>query len=143
MAMSAQDRAKKWAENLIRSKPSIRSGIEGVTVSPTAKAAAAVDKYADGCARAASEGTFVAGCQKVTLQDWKDKAIGKGLANLDTGVRASETKVAAFQQKAEPYYKMAKERAAAVQGSGRSAAMAKMEAVWDVMEQLRSANVRG
>lgn len=143
MAMSASERAKKWSENLIRNKASIRAGIEAVTVSPTSKAAAAVDKYADGCARAVSEGRFVSGCQKVSLQDWKDRAINKGLANLDVGVRQAEAKVAAFQQKAEPYYKRAKEAAAAIQGTGRGAAMAKMEAVWDVMQQLRDAGVRG
>ena len=143
MALSAAERAKKWAENLIRNKPSIRAGIEGVTESPTAKAARAVDKDAAGCQRAVADGTFVAGCQRVTLQDWKDRTINKGLANLDVGVRQAESKVAAFQQKAEPYYKMAKDRAAAVQGSGDGAAHEKMQAVWDVMRQLKAANVRG
>jgi len=140
---SPQELAKKWAENLVRNKASIRAGIEGVTVAPTAKAAAAVNKYSDGCQRAVSEGTFVAGCNRVTLQEWKDKTINKGLANLDVGVRNAETKVASFQQKAMPYYKQAKERAAMVEGTGRAAQIARIEAALDVMEQLRQANVRG
>lgn len=141
--MTPQELSKKWAENLSRSKTSIRKGIEGVTVAPTQKAAQAVDKYRQGCTKAADDGSFVAGCNRVTLQEWKDKAINKGLANLDTGIREGESRVAAFQQKAAPYYRQAKERAAAVQGSGRSAAMEKMTAVWDVMEELKQANVRG
>ena len=141
--LSAAERAKKWAENLGRAKSSIRAGIEGVTVAPTQKAAAAVDKYRDGCTKAADDGSFVAGCNRVTLQEWKDKAINKGLSNLDTGIRSGESKVATFQAKATPYYAQAKARAAAVQGTGRSAAREKMEAVWDVMDELKQANQRG
>lgn len=141
--LSPAERAKKWAENLTRNKASIRAGIEAVSVAPTQKAAAAVGKYRDGCTRAADDGSFVNGCNKVSLQDWKNKAINKGLANLDTGVREAEAKVAAFQAKAAPFYRTASERAAAVEGSGRSAAIAKMTAVWDTMEELRLANSRG
>lgn len=140
---SSQELAKKWAENLVRSKASIRAGIDQVSVAPTQKAAAAVNKYADGCQRAVSEGRFVAGCNRVTLQEWKDKTINKGLANLDVGVRNAESKVASFQAKAMPYYKQAKERAAAIEGTGRAAQIARIEAALDVMEQLRAANVRG
>lgn len=141
--MTPQELAKKWAENLTRAKTSIRKGIEGVTVSPTQKAAQQVQKYRDGCVRAADDGAFVSGCNRVTLQEWKDKAINKGLSNLETGVRDGESKVVAFQTKFAPYAKQASERAAAVEGSGRSAAMEKMIAVWDVMEQFRQSNNRG
>lgn len=139
---SPAELAKKWAENLTRNKASIRAGIEAVSVAPTQKAAQAVGKYRDGCTRAADDGTFVAGCNRVTLQEWKNKAINKGLTNLDVGVREAEQKVAAFQAKAAPFYRQARERAEAVEGSGRSAAIAKMNAVWDVMEELRQANTR-
>lgn len=143
MALSPQERAAKWGRNLVNAKPSIKAGVQGVTVAPTQKAAEAVDKYAAGCSRAVSEGTFVAGCQKVTLQQWKDLTINKGLNNLDAGVREAESKVAQFQAKADPYFARAKAAAASVQGTGRAAARQKMEAVWDVMEELRMANVRG
>lgn len=143
MALSPQERAAKWGRNLVNAKPSIRAGVEGVTVAPTQKAAEAVDKYAAGCQRAVSDGSFVAGCKRVSLQQWKDLTINKGLNNLDAGVRAGESKVAIFQAKAEPYFKRAKELASQVQGFGRQAAREKMEKVWDVMEELRQANVRG
>lgn len=141
--MTPQEQAKKWAENLTRAKSSIRAGINGVTVSPTQKAAAAVGKYRDGCTRAADDGAFVAGCNKVSLQEWKDKSLNKGLANLETGVKEGESRMAAYMTKAAPYFKQAKERAAAVEGSGRAAAIEKMSAVWDVMAELKQANQRG
>jgi hypothetical protein len=141
--MSPQEQAKKWAENLTRAKPSIRAGVQAVTQSPTQKAAAAVDKYREGVIRAVDNGSFVAGCNRVTLQEWKDKMINKGLANLETGVREGESRMAAFMAKAAPYFKQAKEAASQVEGTGRAAAMEKMTRVWDVMEELRQANQRG
>lgn len=143
MPMSPQEIAAKWSRNLVNNKATIRAGIEGVTEAPTARAAAAVDKYAAGCQRAVQDGSFVAGCQRVTLQTWKDLTINKGLNNLDAGVRAAEPKVAIYQGKAAPYFKAASEAAKRVQGSGDAAAHEKMQAVWDVMRQLKEARVRG
>lgn len=133
-----QDIAKKWSTNLSNAKASIKAGIQAVTVSPTSKAAAAVDAYKAGCQRAADSGAFVNGCNKVTLQQWKDKTINKGLANLDNGLKDGETNMAAFQQKARPFYEAASQAAANVTGTGRTAAMAKMNAVWDAMDDLKT-----
>lgn len=143
MPMTPQEIAAKWSRNLVNNKASIRAGIESVTVSPTQKAAEQVDKWASNCARAAQDGSFVAGCQRVSLQQWKDLAINKGLKNLDEGVRQAESKVATYQAKAAPYFKQAADAAARVQGSGDGAAHEKMQAVWDVMRALKEARVRG
>lgn len=140
--MTPQENAKLWSERLSGAKSRIKSGIQGVTVSPTQKAAAAVDKYKAGCQKAADDGSFVSGCNKVSLQDWKNAAINKGLNNLDTGVREGEARVAAFQAKAAPFFKAASDAAAAVEGTGRSAAMQKMTAVWDAMDDLKQ-SLRG
>lgn len=96
-ALTALEVAQKWAENSIRAKPTMEAGIRNTTEAPTLKAAAAVNRYADGCSRAATDGSFVKGCQAVTLEDWKQASLDK-IANLDKGVRSGQSKMSRFME---------------------------------------------
>lgn len=62
------------------------AGVQAVTVSPTQKAAAAVDKYARGVQNAVTSGSFVSGCNSVSLADWQQAAMSKGKKNYQNGV---------------------------------------------------------
>jgi len=109
-ALSAQEIAKKWSENTIRNKATWLAGINGVRGNPMTKAAAAVDKYADGCQAAALDGTFVKGCQRVSEAQWKAACGDKGFKNIDTGVRQGESKLAAYLEQAMPSIKALSDR---------------------------------
>lgn len=94
--LSPSAAANKWANNLAAAGASIRAGIEGVTVSPTEKAARRADAYAAGVARSVADGTYQAGLRRVTLQDWKDAALSKGLARIAGGAQAAKPKMESF-----------------------------------------------
>lgn len=85
--------AKRWADATSNNVARYKEGVAGVTESPTAKAAQAVDRYASGVQRAVQDGTFVDGCNSVSLSDWQKAASDKGAANMATGVRAAEPKM--------------------------------------------------
>lgn len=82
-ALSADEVMKKWAENGANSAASVRAGVNSVTEAPTAKAAQRVDAWVQGVQRAKEK--FVARLNAVTLQDWKNAMLGKGLQNMATG----------------------------------------------------------
>lgn len=83
---NAQKAIQKWKARTQSAVQDYKDGVNSVTESPTQKAAQAVDKYALGCQRAVTDGTFVDGCNSVSTQEWKDAATGKGAQNFQTGV---------------------------------------------------------
>ena len=140
--MTGSEGAAKWVKNMLSNKESARRGVENVKESPTKKAAEAVDRYASGCAEAASSGRFAAGCRAVSLEDWKSAYLDKGLKNLDNGVKAAESKMAKFLDKFLPYIK---EKAKTIQGMAkgtRADAMARIEANLDALEDFKRMNSR-
>lgn len=134
---SPQEVASAWSRNLLGAKGKITAGINAVTESPTAKAAKAADKYASGCAEAASSGRFAQRCNAVSLQDWRDAAINKGLKNLQTGVTQGESKVAKFMEQYLPYISQVSDRIQRMESGGRANAMARIEANLDALDTFK------
>lgn len=97
------DVAAKWQQNLSRSTDSIRRGIEAVTESPTASAARSADFWQAQVSAARAKDKFVANLNRVSLQDWKEAMITKGLNRIGTGATAAQGKMAAFMQQFLPY----------------------------------------
>lgn len=96
--MTAQEIA---AKQISRAKAAIgdyKKGIQAVTESPTAIAARNVDKWFSGLQKAKDEGTYVDGCNAVSLQSWQDSALTKGAANMAGGLDKSIDKVIDFQE---------------------------------------------
>jgi hypothetical protein len=77
-----------WKAGMGTAGARMTAGVNAVTVSPTAQAAAAVNKWQQGVQRAAQNGSFVNGCNSVSLQDWKTATIQKGVPNMQNGVNA-------------------------------------------------------
>lgn len=98
-----QSIADKWASKLGAAGQSIKEGVESVTTSPTLKAASRVDAYVNGVQEAATSGRWQRGLQKVSLQDWKDAMINKGLNRITSGATAAKPKFVTFMQKLLPY----------------------------------------
>lgn len=93
---SAAAVAKKWAANMQAATTAMKEGVQAVTVSPTEKAAAAVDKWAAGVARARAEGTFEAGLRGVSLEQWRQSMLQKGIGRIADGVREAAPKMERF-----------------------------------------------
>lgn len=101
--LSPQEIGDKWATNLSGSTTSITAGVNGVSVAPGQKAAAAADFWLS--QTMAAKAKFATNVGKVPLQDWKDKMINVGIPRIATGAQANKPKMVAFMTKFLPYVK--------------------------------------
>lgn len=81
----------------------MQRGVEGVTASPTLAAAAKKDKMRAEINRSIDSGKWEAGLKRVTLQEWKDKMISKGLGRVAAGIDAAAGKVKDFATQLLPF----------------------------------------
>lgn len=96
ITMTPAEFQEKHARRLKGAVQDIRAGIEKVTESPMAKAAAKETKMVNNLQAAVTSGKWRAGLNRVSLQQWKDQAINKGLNRIAAGVDGSKDKVIAF-----------------------------------------------
>ena len=97
--LTPEEFREKHNRRMKASLPDIQKGIERVTESPTAKAAAKKDKMLMGITEAVNSGKWERGLKRVTLEEWKEKTINKGLNRIAAGVDAAGPKVVAFAAK--------------------------------------------
>ena len=95
--------AQNWQRGLANSTEKIKAGIAAVQEAPTAKAARAVDRMVAGIQRAAAEGKIQAGLQRVTLADWQQAMLQKGVARVAAGAQASVGKFESFMSQFLPH----------------------------------------
>ncbi len=101
--VTAAQAADKWKRRLQASTEDIRIGVTAVTEAPTELAAQAADKYLAGVQAAVATGKYQRGLRRVSLQDWKDATLGKGLQRIASGAEAAVPKVTAFMQQLIPF----------------------------------------
>lgn len=87
---------EKHARRLKESIPDIERGIERVTESPTAKAAAQEAKMKFKINEALNSGKWSRGLKRVSLEDWKKAAITKGVPRISIGIDAAAEKTTKF-----------------------------------------------
>jgi hypothetical protein len=92
VSMTASQISDKWGKNLKAAVPFITQGVDAVTENPMTKAVANSQKMVDNLTAAVSSGRYAAGCNAVTLQDWKDRTKSKVTARLASGVDAGMPK---------------------------------------------------
>ena len=88
--------AEKHARRLKGATEDIRRGVQNVTESPTAKAAAKQDKMLQNLQAAVSSGKWARGLKRVTLDEWKEKTLTKGIGRIAAGVDAAHDKMVDF-----------------------------------------------
>lgn len=101
--LTAAEYAEKHGRRLKGAITDMQRGVEGVTVSPTLAAAAKKDKMRAEINRSIDSGKWEAGLKRVSLQEWKDKMISKGLGRVAAGVDAAQGKITAFAEQLLPY----------------------------------------
>lgn len=106
--------ARNWAQNLGRSTDKIRQGVARVQEAPTLAAARRQDAYVEGVQRAAQEGKWRRGLQKVTLADWQQSMLEKGLTRIAGGAQAAQGKMQEFMAEFLPYEEQLKQKIAAM-----------------------------
>lgn len=95
--------AQNWATNLAASTARIKSGVQAVTTSPTAKAAQNVQAQVAGVIAAANSGKTAAALNAVSLQDWQNAMINKGINRIASGAQAAQGKMQNFLTQFLPY----------------------------------------
>jgi hypothetical protein len=87
---------EKHARRLKGAVEDIRKGIERVTEAPGVKAAAKQAKMKMAINEAIDTGKWAERTKKVTVGEWKDKAINKGLGRIASGIDGASGKVTDF-----------------------------------------------
>ena len=97
------DVAQKWARNLGNAVQDIQRGVQSVTDSPMEKAAAKKDKMLQRLTEAVQSGKWEEGLRRVSLQEWKEAFIKKGIPRIAQGAAASQQKMAEFMAELLPH----------------------------------------
>lgn len=115
MAMkSAANVAEKWVRNTSQATESVRQGVQSVTEAPSEAAIRNKANYLAGVTRAYNDGSYEAGLRRVTLQDWQQAMLTKGVQRLSQGVQAAKGKMQSFMERWLPYEEELSRRIAAM-----------------------------
>tara|TARA_Y100000593_G_C4188296_1_gene275537 strand:- start:166 stop:591 length:426 start_codon:yes stop_codon:yes gene_type:complete len=90
--LTPEEYAEKQARNLKNSLPDIRSGIQRVSAAPGQAAAAAQQRMKDNLNRSIDDGRWAAKVSAVSLEDWKQAALTKGVDRIASGIDAAHSK---------------------------------------------------
>lgn len=101
--VTADQAAKKWASRLSSATQDIQNGVNNVTSSPTAAAASKADKWQQRLADPNTKAKFQAGLNAVSLDQWKQATLTKGLPRIASGAQAATPKFTDFMSKLLPY----------------------------------------
>jgi len=101
--VNAQQAADNWVAGLGQSQKKMTDGINAVSVAPTQLAIAAISRQVEGVIRAAQEGRTEAGLARVSLQDWKNAMLQKGVQRVASGAVAAKPKFAGFMGEFLPH----------------------------------------
>ena len=97
--VNADEFARKWGKRLKGSTEEIRKGVERVQEAPSKKAIAKKDKMLKKLTEAIENGRWERGLEKVSLDDWQNAMVKKGLNRISAGVDEAEGKMADFGEK--------------------------------------------
>jgi len=100
--VNAQEFREKHARRLKQSTADIQRGIERVSVAPGKQAAAKADKMKAKIVESIDSGRWAKKVGAVSLTDWQNKAITKGIPRIASGIDAAAGKVEAFASRLLP-----------------------------------------
>ena len=101
--VNPQQFASKWSQNSQAAGEYIKQGVERVTEAPGKKAAAQVAKMRQNLVASLDNGKWAARVGAVSVEQWKEKMINKGLARHAQGVQEAEGKMEAFGARLLPH----------------------------------------
>lgn len=100
-AMSPNDVATRWAQNLGAATSRITAGVQAVQQAPGAKAAAQKQVYVQNVTAAADK--WASRVSAVSLGTWQQDMINKGVSRVGPGATAAVPKMTAFMSQLLPY----------------------------------------
>ena len=101
--VTPEEGAKKLIANARAAAPHIADQVRKVTTAPTATAATKLDKMRTNFNAAIDSGKVQAGLQRVSLSDWQNAMITKGVPRIAQGLEQAESKIVEFNRQFYPY----------------------------------------
>lgn len=95
--------AARWVSHLGAAVDKIRTGVQAVTTSPTQAAAAAGTLWQQRVADPAVLAKFQRNLQRVSLSDWQNAMINKGIPRIATGAANAKDKFTNFLTQFLPF----------------------------------------
>ncbi len=90
--------AEKWSRRLKGATPDIQAGIKRVSAAPGVAAAQQQSAMLANLQARIADGTWARRVASVSLQDWQNAALNKGVNRITAGVDAAQGKVAQMAQ---------------------------------------------
>lgn len=98
---NATDAAQRWAQNLGSATPKIQAGVQAVQTAPGVSAAAQKAKYLQNVQAAGDKWASRVGA--VSLGDWQQAVITKGIPRISQGATNAKPKFESFMNALLPY----------------------------------------
>lgn len=107
MAKSPAEVAAKWSRNLSNSTSDITAGVQRVTEAPGAAAVKKQAKLKQNFNAAVDSGKWARNTGAVSLTDWQNATIQKGIPRVSQGAQAAIPKMDSFMQQLLPFQETA------------------------------------
>jgi hypothetical protein len=101
--MTPDQIAAHWAQQLAGAGPKIQAGVQGVSAAPGAAAARQKAAYVAGVTAKADK--WASNVAAVSLNEWQQAFINKGLPRIASGAQQAQPKFTQFMSKLLPYQK--------------------------------------
>jgi hypothetical protein len=101
--LTPQEIAEKQAQRLSAATADIQRGVERVTEAPGVRAAQRADKMRARIIESIDSGKWARNVGGVSLQEWKDATIQKGISRIGPGVTAARPKIARFHEQRQSH----------------------------------------
>ncbi len=124
MRLSPQDVAAKWAARASAAQGDYQAGVQAVSQSPGAAAAAKADKWLQNVQQAKDK--FKSRVGATSLSDWQTATVQKGAPRYGTGVQAAQGKMAAFAAEFGPHLDAVTQRVKAMPDTTLEQRLARM-----------------
>lgn len=128
---------KKWQTNAQNSTEAFKAGVNAVTTPPTQQAAAAADLWQQRVASSDAKAKFTANLSRVSLADWKQMMLNKGLNNYTNGVREGSQKMQRFLTEFLPVAQASSEQVSSMPKGTEQASIDRMVANMRNMKAFR------
>ena len=112
--VTPEEGAQKLIDRAKAAAPHIAAQVAKVTVAPTASAIAAIPKMQTNFNSAVASGKVERGLRRVTLGDWKDAMINKGVPRISQGLDQAQGKIVAFNREFYPHLERVQSEIAAM-----------------------------
>lgn len=112
--VTPEEGAAKLISRARAAAPFIADQVRKVTVAPTEVAAGKIDKMQANFLKAIADGKVERGLRRVSLSDWQNAMINKGVPRISQGLEQAEAKIVEFNRQFYPYLERVQSEVAAM-----------------------------